>query len=103
LSDDDYFHRGYWSWSQNINRYRTGWGTAAGFIMAVDGQKAYAYARKREYYIGHIKGFERHLCSMDLKPKQEPLHKEPGTTPSQGRFSRMIGNYIEQRREAALV
>jgi hypothetical protein len=94
--DDDYFHRGYWSWSHNLNRYRTAWVRAAGFIMAIDGQKAYAYARKREYYIGHIKGFERHLCSMDLIPKQEPLHKEPGTTPSQGRYSRMIGKYIEK-------
>jgi hypothetical protein len=73
--DDDYFHRGYWAWSNRLSRYRTAWEKAAGFIKAIAGQKAYAYARKQEYYIGHIKGFERHLCSMDLKPKQEPLTK----------------------------
>ncbi|MBT4817107.1 MAG: PQQ-binding-like beta-propeller repeat protein, partial [Lentisphaerae bacterium] len=93
LLDDNFFHRSYWGYAKKVARNTTGNRNAAGYIMAIDGETAYAYARKRQYYIGHIKGFERHLFATGLLPEQEKL--TPGTRKPRAHksFKRVIGKY----------
>jgi len=93
LLDDNFFHRSYWAYAKQVSRNIAGNQNAAGFIMTIDGENAYAYARKPGYYIGHIKGFERHLFATSLKPKQvkvEPDALEPRTHNS---FMRVMRRY----------
>jgi outer membrane protein assembly factor BamB len=93
LLDDSGFHRSYWGYATKVKRNVTGNQSAAGTIMTIDGRRAYAYARRGQYYIGHIKGFERHLFATDLEP--EPAKLEPGSLKPrrQGSFTRVMRQY----------
>ena len=96
LLDDNFFHRSYWAYAKQVARNIAGNQNAAGYIMTIDDETAYAYARKPGYYIGHIKGFERHLFATSLKPKQvkvEPGSLEPRTHNS---FTRVMRRYAPE-------
>ncbi len=93
LLDDNYFHRSYWAYDTKVQRNAAGNRSAAGTIMTIDGEKAYAYARRGQYYIGHIKGFERHLFATDLKPEPAKLDPGPLQPRRHGSFTRVMRQY----------
>jgi hypothetical protein len=96
LLDDNFFHRSYWAYAKRVSRNVAGNQNAAGFIMAIDGETAYAYARKQGYYIGHIKGFERHLFATDLQPKQVALGSGPLSPRTYENFTRVMRRYATE-------
>ena len=93
LLDDNFFHRSYWAFSKRVSRNVAGNQNAAGYIMTIDGDTAYAYARKPGYYIGHIKGFERHLFATTLQPEQVKLEPGPIQPRTYSTFTRVIRQY----------
>jgi outer membrane protein assembly factor BamB len=96
LLDDNYFHRSYWAYSDKVRRYRTGNTAPAGYIMTIDGEKAYAYARRGRDYVGHIKGFERHLFAADLIPKPVKLTENRKQPQTHGNFIRVMQQYARK-------
>lgn len=93
LLDDNFFHRSYWAYAKQVSRNIAGNQNAAGYIMTIDGETAYAYARKPGYYIGHIKGFERHLFATSLKPKQMKVEPGPLQPRTHNGFTRVMRRY----------
>lgn len=91
--DDNFFHRSYWAYAKRVVRYNTGSQAASGYLVTVDGRTAYAYGRAREYYLGHVKGFERHLYVASIAPQQETLKPGPREPRSSGSFTRPIAKY----------
>ena len=96
LLDDNFFHRSYWAYAKQVARNIAGNQNAAGFIMTIDGETAYAYARKPGYYIGHIKGFERHLFATSLKPKQVKVAPSPLEPRTHNSFTRVMRRYAPE-------
>ena len=64
--------------------------------MTIDGETAYAYARKPGYYIGHIKGFERHLFAASLQPKQVKVEPGPLEPRTHNSFTRVMRRYAPE-------
>jgi outer membrane protein assembly factor BamB len=93
LLDDNFFHRSYWAYAKGVVRYTTGTRAASGYLVTLDGETAYAYGRGREYYIGHIKGFERHLYAASIAPKQMELAPGPSKPRMHNDFGRVIAKY----------
>jgi len=93
LLDDNFFHRSYWAYAKQVSRNIAGNQNAAGFIMTIDGEIAYAYARKPGYYIGHIKGFERHLFATSLQPQQVKVEPDPLEPRTHNSFTRVMRRY----------
>ncbi len=91
--DDNFFHRSYWAYADRVTRYSTGNEAASGYLMTIDGDTAYAYGRAREYYLGHIKGFERHLYAANIAPEQVELEPAPRKPRAHDSFSRLISKY----------
>lgn len=91
--DDHFFHRSYWAYAKRVARYTTGTQAASGYLVTVDGATAFAYGRAREYYLGHIKGFERFLYASSITPKQVNLPPGPRVPRAYDGFSRMIAKY----------
>ncbi len=94
--DDNFFHRSYWAYAKRVARYTTGTQAASGYLVTLDGTMAYAYGRDREYYLGHIKGFERHLYAASIAPEQVELEPGPRQPRAHGSFSRVIAKYAPQ-------
>jgi len=91
--DDNFFHRSYWAYAKRVARYTTGTQAAAGHLVTLDGKTAYAYGRARQYYLGHVKGFERHLYAASIAPEQVKLEPGPRQPREHDTFSRMIAKY----------
>ncbi len=88
--DDNFFHRSYWAYAERVDRYSTGTEAAAGHLVTLDGQTAYAYGRAREDYTSFIKGFERHLYAANIAPEQVKLEPGPQEPRAYNNFSRLI-------------